>query len=227
MAEKRHTDDGQRAFRRVAELASRDAASDELFGAITVEASRVIQGMPVTLVRLREDGSEATVLAASGGHIEVAATFPVPDDSIVGRAARSRRPVRIDDYRVGSTECGAGPLDIRAAVAVPVAVRNEPWGVMAGFSNDGILPPDAERWLSLFAEIGSAAISGWQAHGELRAMSEEQTAQLRVAGLVARRATETELFDAVADEASRLLDGVATGLARLVGPAINTVTKLQ
>ena len=102
-------------------------------------------------------------------------------------------------------------------MAVPVAIGNEPWGVMAGFSDDGILPPDAERWLSLFAEIGSAAISGWQAHGELRAMSEEQTALLRVAGLVARRASETELFEAVAEEASQLLDDVATVLARLDG----------
>jgi signal transduction histidine kinase len=217
LAEKRHTVDGQRAFSRVAELASRDAASDELFGAITVEASRVLQGSPVTLVRLRQDGSEATVLAASGGHVEVAVTFSVPDDSIVGSAARICRPVRIDDYPIGSTEGAAGPVDIRAAVAVPVAIGNEPWGVMAGFSDDGILPPDAERWLSLFAEIGSAAISGWQAHGELRAMSEEQTALLRVAGLVARRASETELFEAVAEEASQLLDDVATVLARLDG----------
>jgi signal transduction histidine kinase len=217
LAEKRHTDDGQRAFSRVAELASRDAASDELFGAIAAEASGVIQGMPVTLVRFREDGTEATVLAASGGHIEVAVTFPVPDDSIVGRAARSRRAVRIDDYPVGSMEVAAGPVDIRAAVAVPLAIGNEPWGVIAGFSDDGILPPDAERWLSLFAEIGAAAIAGWQAHGELRAMSEEQTALLRVAGLVARRASETELFDAVAEEASQLLDDVATVLARFDG----------
>jgi signal transduction histidine kinase len=79
------------------------------------------------------------------------------------------------------------------------------------------LPPDAERWLLLFAEIASAAISGWQAHGELRAMSEEQTALLRVAGLVARNRSETELFDAVAEEASQLLDNVGTVLARLDG----------
>jgi len=217
LAEMRHADDGQLAFSRVAELASRDSATDELFGAIALEASRITQGTSVTLVRFGEDGTEATVLASSGGHIEAAVTFPVTDESIVGRAARSRRPVRIDDYSVGSTEGAAGRLEVRAAVAVPVTIENESWGVLAGFSDDAILPPDAERWLSLFAKIGSAGISSWQAHGELRAMSDEQTALLRVAGLVARRKDETELFDAVAEEASGLLGDVATVLAHLDG----------
>jgi signal transduction histidine kinase len=215
LTEARQADEGQRAFSSVAGLASADPQSDELFRAIAVEASRVIQGVPVTLVQFTKGGTEAKVLAVSGGHIEVGRTFPTPDDSIVARAARSGRPERIDDYPLRSIEGAAGPLDVRAAVASPVTLGNEPWGALAGFSDDGILPPDAEHWLSLFAAIGSAAISGWKARSDLRRLSEEQTALMRVADLVARRRSEPELFDAVAREASGILDHVAIVLFRL------------
>jgi len=223
LAEAKQTDEGQRAFSSLAWLASADPVPDELFSALAVEASRVTQGASVTLVQFTTGGTEAKVLAASGGHTEVGRTFPLQEQSIVVRAARSGRPERIDDYPLRSMEDAAGVLDVRAAVACPVTLETGSWGALVGFSDDGILPPDAEHWLSLFADIVSGAVSGWSARSELRRLSEEQTALMRVANLVSRRSSEAELFDAVASEASGILDGVLIVLFRLADERTMTV----
>jgi hypothetical protein len=69
------------------------------------------------------------------------------------------------------------------------------------------LPVSTERRLAEFTELLATAISDTQAHEELRRLADTQSALRRVATLVAREASQTEVFTAIADEC-RALFGV-------------------
>ena len=63
-------------------------------------------------------------------------------------------------------------------------------------------------------------------HDELRLLLEEQAALRRVATLVARAVSPSEVFEAVAREVARLLDSPCTGLIRLEADGTATVEAL-
>jgi signal transduction histidine kinase len=63
-------------------------------------------------------------------------------------------------------------------------------------------------------------------HNELRQLLEEQASLRRVATLVARAVSPSEVFDAVAREVARLLDSPATGLLRYEPDGTATVVAL-
>ncbi|MDX6688089.1 MAG: hypothetical protein QOF86_4217, partial [Baekduia sp.] len=67
-------------------------------------------------------------------------------------------------------------------------------------------PPDTEVRIRGFTELVATAIANAQARAELGLLMEEQAALRRVATLVARGASQPEVFDAVVTEASQLLD---------------------
>jgi signal transduction histidine kinase len=65
-----------------------------------------------------------------------------------------------------------------------------------------------------------------ESHNELRLLLEEQAALRRVATLVARAVSPSEVFEAVASEVARLLDAPATGLCRLEPDGTATIVAL-
>jgi signal transduction histidine kinase len=74
-----------------------------------------------------------------------------------------------------------------------------------------------EEHLSNFSELAGTVIAAAQARGALRSLAEEQAALRRVAELVAHGAPLEEVFTAVANETSTLLDRVAAMLMRYDG----------
>jgi signal transduction histidine kinase len=74
-----------------------------------------------------------------------------------------------------------------------------------------VLPGDAESRLVAFTELVATAISNTEARGEVGRLAEEQAALRRVATLVARQASPTEVFAKVVEEVGLLL-GADTAL---------------
>ena len=208
----------QEALRRVAELAAGGALPEAVLDAVAIEASTILDGRPTMLSRIDKEGFEAVVVAQYGGRPSLGARFALGEGTIGRRVQRSGSPERIDD--LGATELGAtaAGLGVRGVVGVPINLDGRLWGILSATTTDDPLPAGTEQRLLQFARLVASAISSSDAQNHLKAISEEQAALLRVAELVASGASEKELFDVVAVEASGLIGNEATTLVRLVGP---------
>ena len=95
---------------------------------------------------------------------------------------------------------------MRSAVASPITVEGRLWGAIAVLSpRREPLPENTEARLADFTELIATAISNTEARDGERRLAEEQAALRRVAELVAREASQVEVFAAVADAVSGLL----------------------
>jgi signal transduction histidine kinase len=200
----------QAALRRVAVLAARAAAADEVFAAITEEAGRLLGAGHAVLSRYDHDGNASAVAAwsSAGAAIPVGTRASIGGRNVHTLVFQTGRVVRLDDYTgVSGAVADIGrELGLRAAVGAPVSVEGRLWGVMAVAStHERALPADTEARLAGFTELAATAIANAQARTELRDFAEEQAALRRVATLVARGAPSQELFTAVTDEAGQLL----------------------
>lgn len=210
--------DEQAALRRVAQLSARSGASGMVLEAVAREASALLGGGLTALMQF-QDQVTGVVAASSGDTLPVGSRYPVQPGTVMAQVLQTGRPARVDDYSELPAGKAAAGLGVQASVGVPVGVDGRLWGTLITGSALGPLPRDDERRLLQFAEIVSAAVSAAQARRDLREIAEEQAALRRVAELVARAASPTEVFSAVAREASRLLDGQATTLTRFDGDA--------
>ncbi|WP_433037998.1 sensor histidine kinase [Actinomycetospora sp. CA-053990] len=211
------------ALRRVAGVAADGGPTEALFGAVTTEAA-ALTGCPLlALAKFEDDLDHGTIVAQTGDHIAVGVRFAVTGTSIAARMVRSGRAERIDDY----TGVDGAEVVIdrghRAAVAVPLVVGGNLWGLLGASSTVGPLPRGTENRLTLLAEVAAAAIASVEARDRLRTLADEQAALLRVAALVAGGATESVVFQAVATEAAGLVGDEATTLVRYEGGRTFTV----
>jgi signal transduction histidine kinase len=84
------------------------------------------------------------------------------------------------------------------------------------------LPADTESRLGQFTELVATAIANAEARGQVSQLVEEQAALRRVATLVARGVAPTDVFEAIAREAGRLLGVDAMHMGRYdAGAAIS------
>jgi GAF domain-containing protein len=67
------------------------------------------------------------------------------------------------------------------------------------------LPPDTEARIAQFADLVATAIANAEARAEVARLAREQTALRRVATLVARKASQAEVFTLIAEEIGHLL----------------------
>jgi signal transduction histidine kinase len=206
-------------LRRIAELVAKGVPQGELFAAVTVEASRLIEE-DTTLLRVERD-SAYTVIAVCGGPAAVGTQFMISDDDegLLAEIARTRRPARRDDYSGrGGPAVARDRFGVGSAVGVPVIVDDRIWGVLLATTTGGWqLPHDTESRFAQFAGLMTAALANAQARSDLQRMADEQTALRQVAELIARTAPTEAIFAAVSVNASRLLDGAPMTLTRFGG----------
>jgi signal transduction histidine kinase len=207
--------DEQAALRRVAELVARGADAAEVFAAVAREASGLVHE-DTTLLRI-DGGRTYTVVAEHGGPAPVGTRVQVPpnDEGVVAEILRTRRPARLDDYRVrGGRAYARDDYGVGSGVGVPIIVDDGVWGVLGATTEGRRLPPGTEHRLGQFAELVVAALANVQARADAQALADEQSALRRVAELVAHGAALEEVFAAVASEASTLLGNLAAALLR-------------
>jgi signal transduction histidine kinase len=211
------------ALRRVTSMAASGEPPRTVFEAVTAETSALLGDALIALTKFEGGGTESVVVARTGGHVAVGARLHLTGDGVAARMWRSGRAERIDDYTGIADAATATDLGVRATVAVPVTVDGSLWGALSVSSRAEPLPAGTEDRLAVFAEIVAAAVASAAARQSFRALADEQAALLRVAALVAHRAGEAEIFEAVAVEASILVHDEPTTLVRYEGDRAFTV----
>jgi GAF domain-containing protein len=208
----------QAALRRVATLVAQGATPEQVFAAVTDEVAELLDCTASTILRY-EGATTATVLASRVGP-NVAGTRTELDPRLVGGAVRATgRAARFDtdDPTAPDMPDLVRAHGIRSAVASPIVVEGELWGVIAVGSFDRRLPAGIERRLTAFTELVATAVANTQARAQVRALADEQAALRRVATLVAREASADEVMTAIADECRRLFGTKNIGMVRYEG----------
>jgi len=83
----------QAALRRVAAIAAAAEPPEAVFDAVTAEGSALLGGVLLSLARYEGGGSEAVILAQTGGHVTVGSWFPGTNPlSITYRAWQTANP---------------------------------------------------------------------------------------------------------------------------------------
>jgi signal transduction histidine kinase len=210
----------QAALRRVATLVARGEPPEAVFAAVAEEVGRLFRVELATLVRYGP-GRMATPVTTWGPadkSLPVGIRLPLEGHSINTLVFETGRPARVDRYAKSSSgPSSAAPREtgIRSAVGTPVIVEGRLWGVIfAGSTRELPLPPDTETRLASFTELVATAIANTDSRAALARLAEEQAALRRVATLVAQATPQQEVFAAVAEEASRLLEVDYTVLIR-------------
>ena len=106
--------DEQAALRRVAELVARGAAPDEVFVAVTAEASALLGDLAAVLLRYENDEEVAVAVATCNSPAPLGLRVPSHAGTPTGQVLRTGRPVRVDTF-------GGTPL---AAIARELGVAS-------------------------------------------------------------------------------------------------------
>jgi signal transduction histidine kinase len=209
----------QAALRRMATQVARQASPAEVFEAVTEEAGRLLR-LDLAQLFLYEGDGTATVVAAWSRRkpqVAVGTRLSLDRDSVIGRAFRTRRPARMDDYAdaEGSTAEYTRALGARSVVGAPIVVEGRIWGLLTAASlRAGPLPVGTESRMGAFTELVATAIANAEARKELERIAAEQAALGRVATLVAEAVPSSEIFAAVAAEVAALFGVPVVGLHR-------------
>ena len=217
----------QAALRRVATLVARGVSQDELFAAVNEEVGWLVGADPTALMRFETDDTVTLVAAwsAADAGVPIGARRPLDD------ALRSMRDdghaVRFGPLEVrrdGPFVEEARRLAIRSAVGVPIVVDRVVWGVaFAASTREEPFPEHTETRLAQFTELLATAISNTEARADANRLAEEQAALRRVATLVARESSPSEVAAAVAKEVAGLLGVENMRMVRYEADATVTV----
>jgi signal transduction histidine kinase len=209
--------DHQTSLRRVATLVAEDAPAADLFAAVTVEATRVLD-VPTMFVSRYEGGEEIVVVASRNARrFTVGSRWVIEEPSVAARVHATGRPARIDDYSSLPGRLAAGVRDsgLGSVVGVPIMVEGRIWGVGCVATRAGEpLPAGIEDRLRDFTDLVGIAIANAESRRRPRRLAEEQAALRRVATLVAEGAAPAAVFSAVAKEVARILDVAAVTVVR-------------
>ena len=216
------------ALRRVATLVGGAAQADELFGAVTEEAGRLLGADFAAMGRYESDDAVTLVAAWSrtDDPFPVGNRWTMEGENVSAFVLRTGRTARIDDFAdlPGPLAADARARGTRSEVGAPVVVEGRIWGLMvAGLAMNRLLPPDAEARLASVTDLLATAIANAESRAGVTRLAEEQAALRRVATLVAGGAPPEEVFAAVTEEAGQLLAADQTTLSRYESDGTVTV----
>src|SRR6266446_1288694 len=201
----------QAALRRVATLVARDAPPGEVFDAVAMEVGKLLDTDITVVGRIDGDGAATAIgsWSSAPGGVPVGTRSVLGGRNVLTLVAETAKPARVDGYDDASGEASeiARRHGWRSSIAAPIIVEGRLWGVMlVATKRPEAFPAGAEERLSAFTDLVATALANAQAHDEVRRFGEEQAALGRVATLVAAGAAPEQVFTAVVDEASSLLE---------------------
>jgi signal transduction histidine kinase len=230
--------DQQAALRRVATLVARGVSPSEVFSAVADEMARCLGVAHATVSRYDADEKFVPLAIYHEGRLRklpAGLRLPLEGENVAAAVLRTGRPARMDSHEnaPGPHAARIREIGIRSAVGVPVTVDGRVWGAaIIGSLAPERLPPDTEARIGDFADLVATAIANAATRAELQAsrdelqvLADQQAALRRVATLVARGVSPSEVFSAVAAELAGVLavqnasvwryesDGAATLLA--------------
>ncbi|MGH3645028.1 MAG: GAF domain-containing protein [Mycobacterium sp.] len=207
----------QAALRRVATLVARGVSPSEVFEAVADEMARLVHVSHATVSHYEAEEFIPVAIYHGGRRQKLpeGLRLPLAGDNVAARVFRFGRTARMDshDNAPGTHAARIRELGVRSAVGVPIIVDGSVWGAaIVGSSAPEPLPPDTEARTGDFADLVATAIANAATRAELQAsrdelsvLAEQQAALRRVATLVARGTSPSEVFSAVADEMARCL----------------------
>jgi GAF domain-containing protein len=199
----------QASLRRVATLIAEDVPASELFDAVAREVGTLLGGDFAGLARFEESSVIAAgVWAAEGEHPPVPPRWEMHEGDPATTIAERRKPTRWTNWSdvPGPIAAFIRELGIRTTVGTPIMVKGRVWGALALHSKEtAALPSDTEARMGQFTDLVGTAIANAQARAEVARLAEEQAALRRVATLVARDASQEEVFTEIAQEIGQLL----------------------
>jgi PAS domain S-box-containing protein len=211
----------QAGLRRVATLVARGVDPSEVFSTVADEMAGCLRVNNASVNRF--DGDEVVVLALS--HLDqgmkykpvVGERHTLEGDNIATRVIQAGRSARLDSSDVqqapGSIAARLREMGLRCAVAVPIVVEGQVWGMAAvGSSAPEPLPPDTEARVGDFADLVATAIANAATRAELVA----SRARIVAAADDARRRLERDLHDGAQQRLVSL--GLQTRLAEASVP---------
>src|SRR4051812_9817744 len=189
------------ALRRVATLVARETAADAVFQAVADEAAALLRCDAAAVVRFEKDEMVST-MGIHHRRPPPRERLALDPDFIVAAVKRTGRAARFDtdDPDAPDMPERVRAEGVRSALASPVVVGGDLWGVIVVGSLRGALPPGTERLLADFTDLLATAVSNAQAREDLQRLADEQAALRRVATLVARDASQADVFAAIARE---------------------------
>lgn len=216
----------QTALRRVAELVAREAEPAAVFNAVAEEMASCLDAYNATVISHEGDFLVIEALASFNQDLPnppvVGQRLPLAGDHVAPMIARTGRPARMDshEHAAGETAALIRALGIQSMVGVPIVVAGQLWGSAAVGSRTGPLPPDTEVRMADFADLVATSIANAATRAELQAgrdslrelaeslsvLARQQAALRRVATLVARGVSQSEVFSAVAEEMAGCLN---------------------
>ena len=216
----------QTALRRVAELVAREAEPAAVFNAVAEEMASCLDAYNATVIRHEGDFLVIEALASFNQDLPnppvVGQRLPLEGDHVAPMIVRTGRPARMDshEHAAGETAALIRALGIQSMVGVPIVVGGQLWGSAAVGSRTGLLPPDTEVRMADFADLVATSIANAATRAELQAgrdslrelaeslsvLARQQAALRRVATLVARGVSQSEVFSAVAEEMAGCLN---------------------
>ena len=205
------------ALRRVATLVAGAAQADELFGAVTEEAGRLLGADFAAMGRYESDNAVTLVAAWSrtGDPFPVGNRWTLEGENISAFVLRTGRTARIDDFAdlPGPLAADARARGTRSEVGAPVVVEGRIWGLMvAGLALNRLLPPDAEARLASVTDLLATAIANAESRSDLDASRRRIVA----ASDEARRRIERDLHDGAQQRLVSL--GLALRAAQIAVP---------
>jgi PAS domain S-box-containing protein len=213
--------DEQAALRRVATLVAQGVPPAEIFSAVSQEVGQLFGSEVAGVLRFEDDGGPPIVFVGVSKNVEsvipVGTRWRLDEGIVSAQVFRTGRSARVDATNWAETEGAVAvageQLGVASTVASPIKVEGRLWGA-ATVSASEPLPPDAEDRLSKFAEIVATAIANADARAAVEQLADEQAALRRVATLVARGVRPAEMFAAVTQEVSHVVDVPAVSVVR-------------
>ena len=220
--------DEQAALRRVAELVARGATPDEVFVAVTAEASALLGDLATELLWF--EGDEAVALAACHSLVPLGLRVPSHPGTPTGRVLHTAAPVRADTFDDTPFADLAREVGLVAGVAVPVVVEGRVLAAMTASSSGPPLPADVEVRLAQFADLVAVAI----ANAEMNAKLIASRARVVATADETRRRLQRDVHDGaqqrlvhalIALKVARTVVEVGSSAARLVEEALTNVER--
>jgi signal transduction histidine kinase/putative methionine-R-sulfoxide reductase with GAF domain len=198
-------------LRKVATLVARQASPDQLFAVVAEQVARLFDVPHVGLVRYETDDAVVIGCFNEGDHVPfpIGSRWPLDSPGVVATIRRTGRPARVEDYAhvpgaIAAAVRGAG---MRSAFASPIVVERRLWGAIVVLSpRREPFPDGTEARLTDFTELVATAIANAESQRALAELADEQAALRRVAVLVARQTSPSEVFAAVSEAVGLLLD---------------------
>lgn len=198
------------ALRRVATLAAEGVAPSDLFAVVAEEVARIVSVPRVSVARYEFDGTatDCASFPPDAPVTSVGRRWPLEGTNVLALVRDSSRAARIDDYShlAGKLADTVRRVGVRSTVGVPIVVAGRLWGaMMVSTTESDPLPEDTPGRLASFTELLATAIANAGSREALGRLADEQAALRRVAELVARGVSPSEVFSAVARELAQCL----------------------